>query len=73
MTNTNVIDTLAIDLFDQINNELVCNLIDVGIDPGLAWEIVMVDMPLSEYIAPDFGITDETILNAHDDVILIHQ
>lgn len=71
MTNTNLIDALAVDLFDQINNELICRLVDLGLDPGEAWQAVMIDLPLDESSKPDFGITDEAVLNDHDDVLLM--
>ena len=73
MTNThNNPNDLFADSFTVINDQVFCSLVEVGTDPGTAYQIAFIDVPTeSDYIRPDFGL-DLSTLTDHDDVVLAH-
>lgn len=73
MTNSiNTINELFEATYTAINDATMCRLIDYGVDPGEAWTITHIDLPLEDNaLKGDFGAVN--IETDHDDVFLIRQ
>lgn len=75
MTNTHNTPTnnLIADTFTVINDQVFCSLIEVGVDPGTAYQVAFVDVPTeTDYIRPEFAVDVNTLMD-HDDVVLALQ
>jgi hypothetical protein len=48
MNTDNTFNNLIAATFTQINDQVFCNILETGIDPGKAYEIAYVDIPFGE-------------------------
>lgn len=53
MKTNQAFNSLVAASFTQINDEVYCNLLDIDIDPGDAYQIAYIDVPLSG-IEPEY-------------------
>lgn len=49
MNTDNTFNTLIASSFTMINDQVFCNLVDVGIDPGNAYQLAFIDVPLGNF------------------------
>lgn len=69
MSNTymtqETLDQFFTDAITSVNDELYTHLLDEGMTPGEAWEVVFLDIPTSEEFShPDFELRGD--LSDHD-------
>lgn len=70
---TSQLDQLLTETYTRINDSVYCTLLDVGVDPGEAWTMVNIDIPLDpNQINPSWSLLPNTLTD-HDDVFLMHQ
>ncbi len=57
----------------MVNDTVYCAILDMGVDPGIAYEIAFIEMPnATEYDRPDFGI-DLNMTEDYDHLTAIYQ
>lgn len=69
---TNIIQLLANDISTVVDDEVFCSILDLGIDPGTAYNAVYIDAPLSAYERFETDI-DPIALEDHDDLDVDYQ
>lgn len=48
MNTDTTFNSLVAESFTMINDKVFCNLVDVGLDPGTAYTLAYIDIPLAE-------------------------
>jgi len=62
-------NSLVSSTFTQINDQVFCSLIDIGVTPGDAYQISYIDIPFEETHVEPYQFSN--LLEDVDDVVLI--
>lgn len=66
MNTDNTFNQILSDTYTSINDEVFCNLVDNGIDPGYAYQIAFIDMPLEDFAGVE--LIESNLSEDFDDV-----